>query len=771
MPTHREIEALEYHEGKRPGKLEVVPSKPCLTQRDLSLAYTPGVAVPCLAIEADPETAYRYTGRGNLVAVVSNGTAVLGLGAIGALAGKPVMEGKAVLFKRFAGIDVFDLEIDERDPARLIAIVQALEPTFGGINLEDIKAPECFQIEETLRATMHIPVFHDDQHGTAIISGAALLNALEITGRRIGEVRAVVCGAGAAGIACARMFVKLGGRRENLLLVDSEGVVTAERAEHVNPYKRAFAAATAAHTLADALVGADVLIGVSTRDVVTPAMLLSMAPRPIVFAMANPDPEIAYELARATRDDVILATGRSDFPNQVNNVLGFPFIFRGALDARATTVTDEMELAAVKALAALAKEDVPDQVMKAYGIERLRFGPDYLIPKPFDPRVLLRVAPAVAVAATLSGVARRPVQDAEAYAVTLERFLGRSREVMRVVIRKARKARERILFPEAEEEKILRAAVAIREERIAQPILVGDEAAVREKFLSIGVDPAGWTIVNPATHGLAAEFADELYRLRQRKGMTPMQAAELVRQPHVYALLMLRRGLANGLVAGLNRSYAEVLRPALRILGLQPGVRKVAGMYLVVLPERVIFFADATVNIEPDSEELAEIALLGARTAQRIFDVQPRVAMLSFANFGNVRHPFAERVARAVEIVRRQDPDLVIDGEMAVDTALVPDLARGAFPHSRIQGDANVLIFPDLQSGNIAYKLMQNLAGAEVIGPILMGLNHPVNLLNHYSSVSEIVNLTALTAVTAEMSARAASSPADLPVAALEGAR
>jgi malate dehydrogenase (oxaloacetate-decarboxylating)(NADP+) len=756
----RDEDIFDYHEHPRPGKLEVRTSKACLTQRDLSMAYTPGVARPCLAIERDPEAAYRYTGKGNLVAVVSNGTAVLGLGNIGPLAGKPVMEGKAVLFKRFADIDVFDIEIAATDPEEVVRIVRALEPTFGGINLEDIKAPECFYIEEALRRDMSIPVFHDDQHGTAIISAAALLNALALVGKTIDEIRVVVCGAGAAGIACAEMYLRLGVRREHVLLVDTVGIVYRGRREKMNPYKERFAAETDLRSLDEALRGADVFVGVSAADQLTPAMLRSMAADPIVLAMANPDPEITWELAFETRSDVIMATGRSDYPNQVNNVLGFPFIFRGALDVRASGITDEMKVAAVHALADLARDDVPESVLKAYGLQRLSFGRDYLIPKPFDPRVLMWVAPAVAKAAMASGVARRPIDDLTAYRESLERILGKSRQVMHLVVHKAqRRGTRRVVFPEGEHPTVVRAARAIADDHIARPVLVGRPEVIAGVAHEFGFALHDYDVVDIERAPQLARFADELYRLRARKGLTPQSAAQAVRDPVNFALMMLRLGEADGFVGGLGRQYPETIRPAIQIIGLRDDASRVSGLHLMVLEDRLFFFADTTVNIEPTPLQLAEIAILASDTA-RVFDIEPRVAMLSFSNFGSVRHPLAERVAQAVEFVRARRPELVIDGEMHVDPAVLEELVRTHYPASRIRGDANVLIFPDLASGNIGYKLVQRLGRAETIGPLLMGMRHPVSVLPPEATASDIVNIAAITAVLADLAPPEAAKPA-----------
>ncbi len=748
----RDQDILDYHSLPIPGKLEIQPTKPCLTQRDLSIAYSPGVALPCLRIEANPDDVYRYTARGNLVAVISNGTAVLGLGAIGALASKPVMEGKAILFKRFAGIDVFDIEVDTTDSDAFVNAVALLEPTFGGINLEDIKAPECFEIERALQARMNIPVFHDDQHGTAIISGAALINALEIVGKPIGEAKIVVCGAGAAGIASARFHVELGVDRARLLLVDSKGVIHAGRTD-LNEYKLEFARETDARTLADAVRGADVFIGCSTKDMLTPAMLRTMAERPIVFAMANPDPEIAYELAVATRPDAIVATGRSDYPNQVNNALCFPFLFRGALDVRARAINAEMKRAAARALALLARESVPEVVTRAYGGEALTFGDHYIIPKPFDPRVLTWVAPAVARAAAETGVARAPIADLEAYAQELEqRVLGRTR-AMHAVMSRARAGKKRIVLPEGEELKILQAAQAMRDQRLAEPVLFGDPARISAMIEEAGLDLEDVEIKDPRCDPEREAIADELALLRHRRGVTPVIARRLLADPAIHALMMLRRGALDGVVCGINRSYAQTIRPALQIVGLAPGFELACGMYLLGMKQRLFVFADATINIEPTADELAHIAVYAARAAARMFELVPRVAMLSFSNFGASPHPLSDKVARATELVRKLDPTLVVDGELTADVAIDAYKAK-AFPHSAIQGDANVLVFPDLQSGNIAYRLVQHLTQADLVGPILVGLARSVGVVNHYSSVDEITNIAAITAVLADGKSR-----------------
>jgi malate dehydrogenase (oxaloacetate-decarboxylating)(NADP+) len=743
-------DVYEYHEKPRPGKLEVVTSKPCMTQRDLSLAYTPGVARPCLAIEKDPELAYKYTGKGNLVAVISNGTAVLGLGDIGALGGKPVMEGKGVLFKRFAGIDVFDIELNEKDPKKIVEIVKALEPTFGGINLEDIKAPECFYIEETLKEMCDIPIFHDDQHGTAIISGAALVNALELVNKKIDQVRVVFAGAGAAGIACADLYLNLGVKRENIHFVDTVGVIYKGRTEKMNPYKERYAVETKERTLADALKGADVFVGVSAKDLVTPEMLKTMASNPIVFAMANPDPEIPYPLAVATRKDVIMATGRSDFPNQVNNVLGFPFIFRGALDVRSKAINVEMKMAASHALAKLAKEDVPEVVLKAYGVSSMSFGKEYLIPKPFDPRVLTWEAPAVAKAACDTGVARKPITDWDAYREQLERMLGPSRKVMHFVMRKARsEAPKRIVFPEGEHDSIIRAARDIIDQKIGMPVLLGNEAVIRETAAKLGIEQLEFEIVNLPNAEKGAAYAQALYELRQRKGVTLPAAEDLVKDPTIFGLMMVQTGDADGFVGGMYRAYPETIRPAIQILGLKPGASRASAAHILVLKDRIFFCADTMVNIEPTAAELAEIAQQAADLATN-FGAEPKVAMLAFSSFGSVSHPMCRKVAEAVDIVRAKNPKLVIDGEMHLDTAVVEEIVAKNYPHSRIKGDANVLVFPGLASGNIGYKLVQRLGGADALGPILLGVRKPVNVLQHGMTVAEIVNVAAITAMSAE---------------------
>ncbi|HXI12274.1 MAG TPA: NADP-dependent malic enzyme [Thermoanaerobaculia bacterium] len=742
-------DALDYHSSGRPGKTEVVPTKPTATQRDLALAYTPGVAAPCLEIARDPSLVYKYTNKSNLVAVISNGTAVLGLGAIGAAAGKPVMEGKAVLFKRFADLDVFDLEVDTRDTEQFIQLVKLLEPTFGGINLEDIASPECFEIEERLKKEMNIPVFHDDQHGTAIISAAALINALEVAGKDIGDIRLVFSGAGAAAMGCLRLYMKLGLRRENVMLVDSKGVIYKGRTVEMTPYKQEFAPPTDARTLADAIAGADVFIGLSVGGIVTQEMVRSMAPRPIVFALANPDPEITYDDAKAAREDVIMATGRSDFPNQVNNVLGFPFIFRGALDCRATAINDEMKLAASKALADLAKEDVPDSVLRAYSEERFSFGPDYLIPKPFDYRVLLWVPVAVARAAAETGVAQQPITDYDAYRRRLEQLLGRSRGLMHTIFDRAKKNPKRIVFPEGEHEKIVRAARILIQEKIAHPILLGDPETIMTRVKAAGIDARELTILDPERSGKFEQYATAFHQARRRNGVTVLDAHRFLGNHNYYAMMMIDQGDADGVISGLGSYYPATVKPALQILKTRPGVRRVSGAYVVMFKNRMLVLADTTVNIEPSAEDLAEIAVLSAETARR-FNLEPKVAMLSFSNFGSTPHPLQEKVRRAVGLVKDAHPDLIVEGEMQADTAVVPEIAGGDYPWNAIQGDANVLVFPDLASANIAYKLLWRLGGAEVIGPILQGLSKPVHVLQRGVDVPDIVNMAAIAVLDAQ---------------------
>ena len=746
MPVLRE-DALEYHRKGRAGKIAIAITKPCATQLDLSLAYTPGVAEPVRDIHADPPAAYDYTNKGNLVAVISNGTAVLGLGNMGPAGAKPVMEGKALLFKRFADVDAFDLEVDATDPDEIVRVARAVAPTFGGINLEDIKAPECFAVEERLRALVDIPVFHDDQHGTAIITAAGLLNALELTGKRIEDVRTVISGAGAASIASAELFVKLGMRRERIRLVDTKGVVYAGRADGMNPYKQRFAAETSARTLADALRGADVFMGLSVAGIVSQDMVRSMAERPIIFALANPDPEITVADARAARPDAIVASGRSDDPNQVNNVLGFPFIFRGALDVRARAINDEMKIAAARALAALAKEEVPDVVLRAYGLEQLRFGPDYILPKPVDPRVPLWVAPAVAEAAMTSGVARRTV-DLAAYRDELSRRLTRGWEVMGVVVHKAQASPRRVVFSEGEEAKVIRAAANIARDGIAQPILLGREDVIRARMKDLGV-AASLEIVVPQASAKRAAYAAAFYEARRRKGITLREALTLAGQPNYFGAMMVQAGDADAFVAGLTYHYPDVIRPALQVIGPARGTSRVAGLYLLALNGRPYLLADPTVNVDPTAEDLAAIAIMAAEKAGE-FNITPRVAMLSFSNFGSTRHPRSAKVAEATALVRARRPDLMVDGEIMADVAVVPDLRQADYPFSSLAGEANVLIFPSLEAANTAYKLLQHLGGATAVGPILMGMAKPVHVLSRGAEVTDIVDIAAVAVVDAQ---------------------
>ncbi len=746
----RREDALAYHSEGRKGKIEVINTKPCLTQRDLSLAYTPGVAEPCREIEKNPDLAYEYTAKGNLVAVVSNGTAVLGLGDIGPLAGKPVMEGKGVLFKRFADIDVFDIEINSKDPDEIVRTVKLLEPTFGGINLEDIKAPECFYIEEKLIEIMDIPVFHDDQHGTAIISGAALINALYLQGKKIEDVKVVFSGAGAAGIACATLYCELGVRKENLFLVDSKGLVYKGRKEGMNPYKERFANGDSPATLADVMKGADVFAGVSVANLVSKEMVKSMADKPIIMAMANPDPEIRYEDAISVRDDLIMATGRSDYPNQVNNVLGFPFIFRGALDVHARKINMEMKKAAVYALAELARQDVPDSVIRAYGGKPFHFGPEYIIPKPFDPRVLTWEAMAVAKAAVESGVARKKITDWDAYRDTLESRLGRSHEVSRILINKAKDIKKSIVLPEGEEIKVLRAAQILIDEDIVNPILLGNKEKIHALAKEHDLDISKARIIEFANSDKIESYVDELYRLRQRKGLTRNACYRLLTtDPNYYGVMMVRKGDADGMVSGVNHYYPEVIRPALQILEVQKDKKFIAGLYAMVLKNETIFFADTTVNIESTPEILAHTAILVADKVKKTFDIDPRIAMLSFSNFGSVRHPYSEKVAKATQMVKEMRPDLVVDGEMQVDLAFDTELRERDYAFSDLKGRANILIFPSLEAGNIAYKLMMRLGGAEAIGPILVGLEKSVHVLQRNCDVDTIVRMCAIAALDA----------------------
>jgi malate dehydrogenase (oxaloacetate-decarboxylating)(NADP+) len=742
-------DALDYHANGRPGKIAVVPTKPLANQRDLSLAYSPGVAEPCLEIKANPDDAYKYTAKGNLVAVVTNGTAVLGLGNIGALASKPVMEGKGNLFKQFADLDCFDLEVGSQDPDDMIRFCQLLEPSVGGINLEDIAAPACFYIEETLRKTMKIPVFHDDQHGTAIISGAALLNALEIVGKNIEEVRVVFSGAGAAAISTAEHYVRLGVQRSNIFMCDREGVIFEGRTHgDMDPYKARFCNATEKRTIAEALDGADVFVGLSVARAVTGEMVSRMNRDPVIFALANPVPEISPDEVRAVRADAIIATGRSDFPNQVNNVLGFPFIFRGALDARATEVNEEMKMAATRAIALLAKQEVPDSLAQLYGLKSVRFGRDYLIPFPFDPRVLLWVAPAVAWAAVASGVAREFI-DLDEYRERLEERLGRARGIMRGVINRAQRDPKRVVFPEGDDVRVLRAAQILVDDGICSPILLGNRAAIELAASEINVSLAEIEIEDPATSPSRDAYARYLFERRQRKGLSIGEAHQRLFNGNYFGGCMVALGHADALVSGVSTHYPEALRPALEVVGAHPRAQTVSGMYMLVFEKQVIFCGDTTVNIDPTAEQLASIAYAASRIV-RTFGVEPRIAMLSFSNFGSVRHPESQKVARAVKLLREREPTLVVDGEIQADVALDQESLAANYPFSALKEGANVLIFPNLSAGNIAYKLLHQLGGATAIGPILVGMNRPVHILEQGADVQEIVNMAAVAVIDAQ---------------------
>ncbi len=757
----RKEDALEYHRRGRPGKLEVVSTKPLVSQIDLSLAYTPGVAEPCLEIEKDESKGWDYTARGNLVAVITNGTAVLGLGDIGPLAGKPVMEGKACLFKKFADIDVFDLEVNERDVDKFVDLVAALEPTFGGINLEDIAAPECFEIEEKLRSRLKIPVFHDDQHGTAIITGAGVLNAATLSNRKLSDIKLVVSGAGAGAIACVDFLVSLGLRRETVTLIDSKGVIHEGRTD-LNRHKRRFAHADdGRRTLADAMVGADMFLGLSVANVVSKEMVATMAPRPIIFALANPDPEISYPDAVAARPDALVATGRSDYPNQVNNVLGFPYIFRGALDVHATTVTEEMKVAAARALAELALEPVPDGVIQAYGGKPIKFGPDYFIPKPFDPRVLWWVAPAVAKGAMDSGVARTTFSIDEYREKLMSKSSNAAYSIMRNVVRAAKTEPKRIVFPHAANPKVLRAVQHIVEEGIAKPVLLGREAEIKRLIAELDLpDLSGVETNDPRESPHAARYAQRLYELRNRKGMTLGMAQNLVEKSNHYATLMVECGDAEGVVTGLTLNYPESIRPALQILGMAPGARVAVGMYMMVLQNSVKFFGDTVFNVEPNAEELADIAVQMA-DAVKALGVEPRVAMISYSNFGSIHHPRVTDVQKALTLAKRMRPGLEIDGEMRPEIALDADKRREHYPFSTLTNSANVLVFSSLAAGNAAYQTLKSLGGASAVGPILLGLSRPFSALPIDSSVEDIVNMTAylVTSVERLERARRASAP------------
>ncbi len=745
-------ESLEYHSRGRKGKIEVIPTKPVSTQHDLSLAYSPGVAEPCRMIAEKEDLSYEYTTRGNLVAVLSNGTAVLGLGDIGPYAAKPVMEGKGILFKKFADIDVFDIELNAKNQDDVVRACEMLEPTFGGINLEDIKAPECFYIEEELKKRLKIPVFHDDQHGTAVISGAAFLNALELVGKDIKKVKVVFCGGGAAAIACANLYLNLGVKRENIIMADSKGVIYKGRKEGMNPYKEKFAIDTPKRKVGEALEGADAFIGVSVKDGITVDMVKKMAKDPIVFAMANPDPEVLPEEVKKARPDAIIATGRSDYPNQVNNVLGFPFIFRGALDTMSTAINEEMKMAAVEALAKLAKEDVPEIVSRAYGGLQFKFGRDYLIPKPFDRRVLLWVAPAVAEAAMKSGVARKKI-DIQQYKERLETMLGSTYSVMRGIKRQVISGTETgsrytIVFPEGENKKILKAAQVIREEGIAEPILLGDSEKVKKIIEELGLEEglAGMKVIRPSHSPDLEKYAKLYLERRARKGVTLPAARAEMRNANYFGSMMVEAGDADGLLSGISQSYPDTIRPAIQAIGVRPG-SILAGIYMMVFKRRVLWFADTTVNIEPTAEQLAEIAVQTSEFARDFMSEEPRVAMLSFSNFGSNTHPNALKVKRATEIVKSRKPNLIIDGEMQADTAVTPELSALSFPFNRVPGNANILIFPNLEAGNVAYKLISRLGSAEAVGPILVGMNKPISVLQQNSDVNDVVNMAAITAM------------------------
>jgi malate dehydrogenase (oxaloacetate-decarboxylating)(NADP+) len=746
-------DALDYHSQGRPGKIKVVPTKNTKTQRDLSLAYSPGVAEPCLAIKNNPEDVYKYTAKGNLVAVISNGTAVLGLGDIGPEAGKPVMEGKGVLFKIFADIDVFDIELNAKDPEEFIRVVKALEPTFGGINLEDIKAPECFEIEKRLKAEMNIPVMHDDQHGTAIISAAALLNALELVSKKIEDVKIVVNGAGAAAIACAKLYVSLGASKANILMLDSKGILNTARTG-LDELKQEFIIDTPLNTLEEAMNGADVFIGLSKADVLSKAMVKSMAAQPIVFAMANPDPEISWEDAVEARPDVIMATGRSDYPNQVNNVLGFPFIFRGALDVRSTSINEAMKLAAVRALASLTKEPVPDMVMMAYGEKNMSFGPQYIIPKPLDPRLLTRVAPAVAKAAIESGVARQPITDWDKYEQELSARLGLDNYIIRVLNNKARKDPRKVVFAEADNIKVLKAAQIVKEEGIALPILLGDEKRIQQLLLENNIDLKDVPIIDPRSEAMADKrnrFGELFFEKRQRRGFNMYEAKKIMRERNYFGCMMVETGEADALISGLTRNYPDTIRPALEIIGMEEGVKKVAGMYIVLRPQGPLFLADTTVNLNPTAEELADITLLTAKEVRQ-FNIEPRIAMLSYSNFGSSNTPEAKMVRTAYELVKQKDPALIVDGELQASLAFNKEVLKDSYPNSPlIDGEVNTLIFPNLSAGNIAYNLLMEVGGFEVIGPVLLGLKKPVHILQLGSSVRQICSMVAMAVMDAQV--------------------
>jgi malate dehydrogenase (oxaloacetate-decarboxylating)(NADP+) len=747
----RREDALNYHSQGQPGKIEVVPTKVLSSQLDLALAYSPGVAEPCKEIALNKEDVYKYTAKGNLVAVITNGTAVLGLGDIGPEASKPVMEGKAVLFKKYAGIDSFDIEVDEKDPDAFIKIVKALEPTFGGVNLEDIKAPECFKIETELREKMNIPVMHDDQHGTAIISSAALLNALDVVGKTIKDAKIVVNGAGAAAVSCTKLYLALGASKENIVMCDSKGVIHTSRA-NLDDIKKQFATSKKLSTLQEAMKGADVFVGLSVADAITPDDLLNMAENPIVFALANPNPEIDYDLARKTRKDAILATGRSDHPNQVNNVLGFPYIFRGALDVRATEINEEMKLAAVRALAQLAKEPVPDMVVKAYGTDKLQFGREYLIPKPLDPRLITTVSPAVARAAMESGMAKNHITDWAAYDHDLQKRIGIDQKLMSRIIDRAKKDPKRVVFAEATHPKILKAAQILKDEGIAKPILLGNITEIQNLIKEHDLDLEGCPIIYPRDEKAMVErYAEVLYKKRQRKGATHADSLRLMRERNYFGAMMVELGDADALVSGLTADYPKTISPALQVIGVAQGVSRVAGMYIITNKKGTYFFSDTTVNLDPNAEELAQIIELTARGV-RFFDIEPRIAVLSYSNFGSSKGEVPEKTKEAVRIARQKNPKLVVEGEIQANVALSTEIQQETYPFSVLaQEAANTLIFPNLASGNIAYKLLMEIGSAEAIGPILLGMKKPVHILQLGSSIREIVNMAAIAVVDSQL--------------------
>ena len=749
----RKEDALEYHAKGRPGKIEVVSTKETKTQRDLALAYSPGVAEPCMEIHENPEDVYKYTAKGNLVGVISNGTAVLGLGDIGPEASKPVMEGKGILFKIFADIDVFDIELNTKNIDEFVNTVKILEPTFGGINLEDIKAPECFEIEERLKKIMKIPIMHDDQHGTAIISGAALLNALELVNKNIADVKFVISGAGASAISCCKIYIALGAQAKNMYMFDSKGLITADR-EELDERKIIFAKACANISLEEAFVGADVFIGLSKGNVVSKEMVQAMAENPIVFALANPTPEIAYEEAIAARPDIIMATGRSDYPNQVNNVLGFPYIFRGALDVRATTINEAMKLAAVKALAELTKKPVPDIVNVAYNEKSLQFGPTYIIPKPIDPRLLVTVAPAVAKAAMESGVAKYPIKDWDAYENELYKRLGADDNLLRYIINKAKQAPKRVIFAEAENLKILKAAQIVNDEGIAIPILLGKKDKINALIEEHGLQLEHIQIIDPKCDSMEDkryEFGQKFFEKRQRKGYNLYEAKKVMRERAYFGSMMLAKGEAEALISGITRKYQDMLRPALQIIGMKKEVKRVAGMYMMLTKKGPIFFADASVNFNPTEDELVDITVLAAKEVEN-FNVKPRIAMLSYSNFGSSDSAEAILVRNAVAKLKANHPELIVDGEMQASVAFNQELMKENYPFSALVNEPpNVFIFPNLSAGNIAYNLLQEIGGAEAIGPILLGLNKPVHVLQLGSTVRQIVNMVAISVVEAQL--------------------